>query len=83
MEQPMNIIIFYRYAALSQISLYLILVHYNILFLFVCLLSNEILKAREYTYSLTKSNWNRNTKYGKHFVPEYFVPGNDGAGRKQ
>ena len=81
----MNIIIFCRYATLSQISLYLILAHYNILFFFFfyCLLSNEILKAGAYTHSLTKSNWNMNTKYGKHFVPKHFVPGNDGAGRKQ
>ena len=72
------------YAALSQIALYLILVHYNILcFFFPCLLSNEILKAGEYIHSLTKSNWNTNTKYGKHFVPKHFVPGNEGAGRKQ
>ena len=50
----MNIIIFCIYAALSQISLYLILVHYNIFF--SCFLSNEILKPGEYTHSLTKSN---------------------------
>ena len=78
MEQLMNTIIFMNIWCFITDFLVCRIVPLCFLLFFLVYFSNEILKPEEITHSLTKSNWNMNTKYETHFVP-----GNDRAGRKQ